>query len=208
VGPTLRVGRTRRRRFSACVFAALLGCQNVSRAATISARDRVASLGESRKDATVTEAADEAGWYDAIAEFGSSLARLAAAYGLDRAQQQDLLQEIHLAWWRSFATFRNQCSLRTWVYRVAHNTAATHVRRQMRVGVSPLECVVAFRRRTATATSAQRRPRAHSNDGWPMPESTRRDAGSSTWISYDSRSRGGDVPRLLATSKTPIGATR
>ena len=70
----------------------------------------------------MTEAADEAGWYDAIAEFGSSLARLAAAYELDRAQQQDLLQEIHLAWWRSFATFRNRCSLRTWVHRVAHNT--------------------------------------------------------------------------------------
>lgn len=43
----------------------------------------------------------------------SSLARLAAAYEFDRAQQQDLLQEIHLALWRSFAGFRNQCSLRT-----------------------------------------------------------------------------------------------
>jgi RNA polymerase sigma-70 factor, ECF subfamily len=102
-------------------------------------RDRVPSLGESRKDATVTEAADEPDWYDnAIVEFGASLARLAAAYELDRAQQQDLLQEIHLALWRSFATFRNQCSLRTWVYRVAHNTAATHVRRQMRAGASRL----------------------------------------------------------------------
>lgn len=102
-------------------------------------RDRTASVETPRKDATVIEAADDTRWYEnAIAEFGSSLARLAAAYEFDRAQQQDLLQEIHLALWRSFVGFRNQCSLRTWVYRVAHNTAATHVRRQRRAGVSRL----------------------------------------------------------------------
>jgi RNA polymerase sigma-70 factor, ECF subfamily len=105
----------------------------------LSMRDRAPSLDSPGKDATVTEAADETRWYEnAIAVFGSSLARLAAAYEFDRAQQQDLLQEIHLALWRSFAGFRNQCSLRTWVHRVAHNTAATHVRRQKRAGVSRL----------------------------------------------------------------------
>ena len=65
----------------------------------------------------------------AIAEFGPAVARLAAACERDRGLQQDLLQEIHVAVWRSFATFRNQCSLRTWVYRVAHNTAASFARR-------------------------------------------------------------------------------
>jgi RNA polymerase sigma-70 factor (ECF subfamily) len=65
----------------------------------------------------------------AIAEFGAALARLAAACERDGGLQQDLLQDIHVAIWRSFATFRNQCSLRTWVYRVAHNTAASFARR-------------------------------------------------------------------------------
>jgi RNA polymerase sigma-70 factor, ECF subfamily len=84
-----------------------------------------------RAPATTLVMHDE--WYaKAAAEFGGSLARMAAAYESDRAQQQDLLQEIHLALWRSFAGFRNQCSLRTWVYRVAHNTASSHVRRQKR----------------------------------------------------------------------------
>jgi RNA polymerase sigma-70 factor (ECF subfamily) len=68
----------------------------------------------------------------AAAEFGPALARLAAAYEANRAQQEDLLQEIHLALWRSVASFRNRCSLRTWVYRVAHNIATTHVLRQKR----------------------------------------------------------------------------
>ncbi len=65
----------------------------------------------------------------AIAEFGPAIARLAAACERDRGLQQDLLQDIHVAVWRSFATFRNQCSLRTWVYRVAHNAASTFARR-------------------------------------------------------------------------------
>jgi RNA polymerase sigma-70 factor (ECF subfamily) len=90
----------------------------------------------------ISEAAEtsiEVPWYEkAIAEFGESLARLAAGYELDRARSQDLLQEIHLALWRSFAAFRNQCSLRTWVYRVAHNTASSHVRRQKRARVGRL----------------------------------------------------------------------
>jgi len=69
----------------------------------------------------------------AIAELGASMARLAAAYELDRALQQDLLQDIHVALWRSFATFKGQCSLRTWVYRVAHNAASDYVRRHTRL---------------------------------------------------------------------------
>jgi RNA polymerase sigma-70 factor (ECF subfamily) len=68
----------------------------------------------------------------AIAEFGPAIARLAAACERDRGLQQDLLQDIHVAVWRSFATFRHQCSLRTWVYRVAHNTAAGFARRHRR----------------------------------------------------------------------------
>lgn len=69
----------------------------------------------------------------AVAEFGAPMARLAAAYELDRSLRQDLLQDMHVALWRSFATFKNQCSLRTWVYRVAHNAAADFVRKHKRL---------------------------------------------------------------------------
>jgi RNA polymerase sigma-70 factor (ECF subfamily) len=54
--------------------------------------------------------------------------RLASAYEADTALRQDLLQDIHAALWRSLQSFDNRCALRTWVYRVAHNTAASHVR--------------------------------------------------------------------------------
>lgn len=71
-------------------------------------------------------------YHKAAAEYGAALGRLTRGYEIDPDRRRDLLQEIHLALWRSFAQFRGDCSLRTWVYRVAHNTAITWVMRQKR----------------------------------------------------------------------------
>ena len=68
----------------------------------------------------------------AAAEFGGAVERLAKAYEADPDIRGDLIQDIHLALWRSFAGFDGRCSVRTWVYRVAHNTAASHVARRRR----------------------------------------------------------------------------
>lgn len=68
----------------------------------------------------------------AAAEYAAALGRLARGYEADPDKRRDLLQEIHLAMWRSFERFRADCSLRTWVYRVAHNTAISWVTRQKR----------------------------------------------------------------------------
>jgi RNA polymerase sigma-70 factor (ECF subfamily) len=64
---------------------------------------------------------------EAAAQYGAALERLARAYEPDADRQLDLVQEIHLALWRSFASFDGRCSLRTWVYRVAHNVAISQV---------------------------------------------------------------------------------
>jgi len=86
------------------------------------------------------------GWYErAASEFGAALGRLARAYEGDPEKRRELLQDIHVALWRSFEGFEERCSLRTWVYRVAHNTAATWVasqkkyRRQILIGLDELE---------------------------------------------------------------------
>jgi RNA polymerase sigma-70 factor (ECF subfamily) len=63
----------------------------------------------------------------AVAEFGPALDRLARGYEANADLRRDLRQEIHAALWRSLPRFDGRCSLRTWVYRVAHNTAATYV---------------------------------------------------------------------------------
>jgi RNA polymerase sigma-70 factor, ECF subfamily len=80
----------------------------------------------------VEETEQDGRYREAAAAYGAALDRLARAYEADPDKRRDLLQEIHLALWRSFAGFDGRCSLRTWVYRVAHNTAASHVQRQRR----------------------------------------------------------------------------
>jgi RNA polymerase sigma-70 factor, ECF subfamily len=70
---------------------------------------------------------------DAMVTHGPALDRLARSYEANPEDRRDLLQEIHLALWRSFETFEARCSLRTWVYRVAHNVAASHVIRSRRM---------------------------------------------------------------------------
>ena len=82
---------------------------------------------------------------EAATTYGAALERLARAYEADPDLRRDLLQEIHVALWRSFAGFDGRCSLRTWIYRVAHNVGASHVLRQRRsysralVGLEELE---------------------------------------------------------------------
>ena len=72
-------------------------------------------------------------YIEAAGTFGPALQRLVRVYEADADRARDLLQEIHIALWRSFATFDELCSLRTWVYRVAHSAAASHVMKQMRI---------------------------------------------------------------------------
>src|SRR5437762_351252 len=69
-------------------------------------------------------------YHEAAQNFGPALARLARAYEPDPDLCRDLLQEIQIALWRSFEGFDGRCSLRTWVYRVAHNTAISQVSRR------------------------------------------------------------------------------
>jgi RNA polymerase sigma-70 factor (ECF subfamily) len=69
-----------------------------------------------------------------VSSLDAAVERLARGYESNEARRQDLVQEIHVALWRSFAGFDRRCSLRTWVYRVAHNVAASHVLRDRKGG--------------------------------------------------------------------------
>jgi len=74
----------------------------------------------------------DARYLAATAEFGGALQRLARAMEANPERRRDLLQDMHVALWRSMATFDGRCALRTWVYRVGHNVAASHVGRERR----------------------------------------------------------------------------
>lgn len=71
-------------------------------------------------------------YHDAIAAHGEEISRYLAGYEANLAKRQELLQEVHFALWQSFGGFNNQCSLRTWVYRITNNVAVTYLRRKKR----------------------------------------------------------------------------
>jgi len=75
--------------------------------------------------------ADET-YREASAAYGGALSRLARGYEAEPEKARDLLQEIHIAIWKSLGRFNGACSLRTWVFRIAHNVAASHVLRERR----------------------------------------------------------------------------
>jgi RNA polymerase sigma-70 factor (ECF subfamily) len=92
---------------------------------------------------TIAASEQDRRYLEAVAQFGPALDRLARGYEADADLRRDLRQDIHTAIWRSLAKFDGRCSLRTWVYRVAHNTAASHVlkhrARHRFVGLEELE---------------------------------------------------------------------
>lgn len=90
-----------------------------------------------------TDAPQDERYARAAAEFGPALERLARAYEADADLRRDLGQEIHVALWKSFAGFDGRCSVRTWVYRVAHNVAVTHIlaRRRRRAEFTTLDAL-------------------------------------------------------------------
>jgi RNA polymerase sigma-70 factor (ECF subfamily) len=77
-------------------------------------------------------------YQEAAATYGAALERLARVYEADPDKRRDLSQEIQLALWRSFEGFDGRCSLRTWIYRVAHNAATSHIIRQRRAKAQTL----------------------------------------------------------------------
>ena len=66
-------------------------------------------------------------YQEAAAQLGAALERLARGYEANPERCRDLIQDIHVALWRSLGLFDGRCSLRTWVYRVAHNAATSHI---------------------------------------------------------------------------------
>ena len=61
---------------------------------------------------------------------GPALSRLAASYTRGAAEREDLLQEIAFAIWQALPRFRGECSERTFIFRIAHNRALSHIGRR------------------------------------------------------------------------------
>lgn len=62
-----------------------------------------------------------------LREYGAALSRLAAGYEPIVGNREELVQDIAFAIWKALPHFRGECSERTFMYRIAHNRALSHV---------------------------------------------------------------------------------
>lgn len=60
------------------------------------------------------------------------IARVAASYERDPGLREDLMQDISLALWRAWPSFREEASPLTFIARIAHCRGVDHVARAMR----------------------------------------------------------------------------
>jgi len=79
---------------------------------------------------TIKDRRRAAEFEQAMSEHGAALARVARAYTPDGALRRDLEQEIALGVWRALPNWSGDASLRTYLFRVAHNRCIDAIRRQ------------------------------------------------------------------------------
>jgi RNA polymerase sigma-70 factor, ECF subfamily len=123
------------------------GCYKLATASTIHivGRDDASDAAPSKRDEL---------YPTAIRDFGRVLDRLAAGYEADPEKRRDLRQEIHFQLWKSFEVFDGRCSVKTWTFRVAHNTAVSYVTRERRMNAR----FVSLEEIERTATSNSQHP--------------------------------------------------
>lgn len=74
-------------------------------------------------------------------QYGALLSRVASSYEANEAMQQELLQEIAIAVWQGLSRFNGDSSVKTYILKIAHNRAVTHVASQVkRVDTHQYDC--------------------------------------------------------------------
>lgn len=75
-----------------------------------------------------------------ISCYGPGLTRVVASYERDPALREDLLQDILLSIHTSLPSLRDDSSLTSFIFRIAHNRGVTHIVRQRRARIFPDDC--------------------------------------------------------------------
>jgi RNA polymerase sigma-70 factor (ECF subfamily) len=68
-----------------------------------------------------------------LREHGALVERIARSYERDRGRAEELVQDIYFAIWQALPKFRGEANVRTYIARIAHNRAVTHVARAARM---------------------------------------------------------------------------
>ena len=75
-----------------------------------------------------------------IKQYGPLLSRVASGYEANDALRQELLQEIAIAVWQGLQRFEGKSSVKTYILKIAHNRAVSHIAANARLPASePLD---------------------------------------------------------------------
>jgi RNA polymerase sigma-70 factor, ECF subfamily len=75
-----------------------------------------------------------------VRKHGALIARIARSHESDSGRAEELVQDIYLAVWQALPRFRGEANVRTYVARIAHNRAVSHVAREARIpSAAPLD---------------------------------------------------------------------
>lgn len=75
---------------------------------------------------------NEKKYLNTIKEHQHLIYKIASLYTNNKEDREDLVQEISYQLWKSFASFENQSSISTWLYRVSMNTAIQFLKKETR----------------------------------------------------------------------------
>lgn len=68
----------------------------------------------------------------AVREYKSMIERICFGYSNSVCEMEDLRQDALLNLWESMPTFKQQCSMKTWIYRLTLNTCVSAMRKSNR----------------------------------------------------------------------------
>jgi RNA polymerase sigma-70 factor (ECF subfamily) len=74
----------------------------------------------------------EKAFIELIRENERLIYKVCSIYVSDEFPMADLYQEVVYNLWKGFSRFRNECSISTWMYRIALNTCITGMRKELK----------------------------------------------------------------------------
>jgi len=75
------------------------------------------------------KAGDPLAWEELVHATADHIYRMAVSFTRNRAEAEDLTQEVYLKIWQNLGSYVPGSSFRAWAYRVAHNLFVDHYRR-------------------------------------------------------------------------------
>ncbi len=74
----------------------------------------------------------EAEFTKVVRENKTTIYTVCYMFSKDKAEVEELFQEVLISLWKGFAAFRGECNIRSWIYRVSLNTCISADRKKSR----------------------------------------------------------------------------